>query len=229
MSVLILRPQPGAERTRERAAAKGLDPVVAPLFVVEPVMWNPPDPAAVAAVAMTSANAARHAGLALGRFTHLPLYAVGAATAAAARAAGFDRIVTGAGDVAALAALIAAGGAGPVLHLAGEDHRPLAVDGLVAIVYRAAPVAMLPHEAFGAARRGAVALLHSPRAAGVFRTLAEGTGLAVVDLRIAAISPAAAVAAGPGWRTVAIADRPSDDALLAAAARLCDQGTGRGA
>ncbi len=229
MSLLILRPQPGAERTRERAAALGLDAVVAPLFVVTPMAWDPPDAASIGAVAMTSANAARHAGPALYRFTHLPLYAVGAATAAAARAAGFDRIVAGAGDAAALTALIAAEGAGPVLHLAGEDHRPLAAEGPVAVVYRAAPVAMLPPEAIGAAGGGAVALLHSPRAAGMFRTLAEGVGLAVADLRIAAISPAAAATAGPGWKAAAIADRPTDDALLAAAARLCDQGPGRGA
>ena len=41
-------------------------------------------------------------------------------------------------------------------------------------------------------------------------------------ISIAAISAAAAVAAGEGWAAVAIADKPTDEALLALAARLCN-------
>jgi uroporphyrinogen-III synthase len=40
---------------------------------------------------------------------------------------------------------------------------------------------------------------------------------------IAAISEAAAEAVGKGWRRVAIAETPTDDALLALAAGLCDK------
>jgi uroporphyrinogen-III synthase len=40
---------------------------------------------------------------------------------------------------------------------------------------------------------------------------------------IAAISKAAAEAVGDGWKSVAIADQPSDEALLALAARLCNK------
>jgi uroporphyrinogen-III synthase len=39
---------------------------------------------------------------------------------------------------------------------------------------------------------------------------------------IAAISAAAAEAVGDGWNEVAIAERPTDEALLALAARLCN-------
>jgi uroporphyrinogen-III synthase len=42
------------------------------------------------------------------------------------------------------------------------------------------------------------------------------------SIAIAAISRAAADAAGEGWKSVAVADEPSDDALLALAARLCN-------
>jgi uroporphyrinogen-III synthase len=40
---------------------------------------------------------------------------------------------------------------------------------------------------------------------------------------IAAISDAAADAAGPGWSEIHIAAEPGDDALLALAARLCNR------
>jgi len=40
---------------------------------------------------------------------------------------------------------------------------------------------------------------------------------------IAAISEAAAEAVGEGWARIEVADQPSDDALLALAARLCDK------
>jgi uroporphyrinogen-III synthase len=43
------------------------------------------------------------------------------------------------------------------------------------------------------------------------------------DILIAAISPAAAEAAGVGWGVVEAAGEPSDDALLALAARLCNK------
>jgi uroporphyrinogen-III synthase len=40
-------------------------------------------------------------------------------------------------------------------------------------------------------------------------------------ISLAAISAAAADAAGPGWAAVHVADRPRDHALLELAARLC--------
>ena len=42
--VLILRPQPGADETAERARALGLEAVVAPLFEVGPLAWTGPGP-----------------------------------------------------------------------------------------------------------------------------------------------------------------------------------------
>ena len=65
---------------------------------------------------------------------------------------------------------------------------------------------------------GAVALIHSPRAGRRFAELVENRG----SIAIAAISRAAAEAAGAGWECVEAADQPTDDALLALAARLCN-------
>lgn len=221
---LVLRPQPGADASAARLRAMGFDPVVAPLFMLAPVEWALPE-APVAAVLMTSASAARLAGPQLGALVHLPLYAVGAATAEAARTAGFRDIVTGPGDAAALAPLVAHA---PVLHLAGVAHRADALPaGLVRrIVYADTPVAALPGAVAEAARDGAVALLHSPRAAARFAALAGPAGVDRRRIALAAISAAAAEAAGGSWADVAVAAQPREAALLAVAARLCDQGRG---
>jgi uroporphyrinogen-III synthase len=213
--VLVLRPRPGADETAARARAIGLDPVVAPLFVVRPVAWTAPE-GAVDAILLTSANAARCAGaVPEGR-----CYAVGEATAAAARAAGFDLVGTGPSDGAAVAAAMAAEGVRRALHLCGRDHRPVEHPGLTVerrIVYSADSAEALPAAAREALRRGALALLHSPRAAETFARLVEDPG----SIRVAAISPAAAAAAGDGWAARHVAAAPRDEALLELAASLC--------
>lgn len=102
---LITRSQPGASRTAAAVARLGWLPVVVPVAQVVPL---PPDPGplvqgqAARAVLLTSAHAARHAPRELHGRTAL---AVGAATAAAARTAGFARVRSADGDAAALATL----------------------------------------------------------------------------------------------------------------------------
>ncbi len=219
--MLILRPRPGADESAARAQALGLRPVVAPLFTVRPVAWTPPDPGGFDAVMMTSANAVRHGGAALVLYLGLPCYAVGESTAAAAREAGFGDVRTGPGDGAALLAAMAADGIARALHLCGRDRRAPDRAGppVTAIpVYRADPAPSLPAEAEAAIGDGALVLLHSPRAASLFGTL---TGNRRDRVDIAAISPAAAAAAGSGWRSAAVASRPRDEALLELAAKLC--------
>src|SRR6185295_1051929 len=65
---------------------------------------------------------------------------------------------------------------------------------------------------------GAVVLVHSPRAGQRLAELVEDRGATA----IAAISDTAAAAAGGGWGGIHVAPEPSDDALLALAARLCN-------
>jgi uroporphyrinogen-III synthase len=220
-TVLILRPQPGADETAALARALGLTPVVTPLFEIRPLDWQAPAAARFDAVMLTSANAARHAGPGLQAFLGLPCYAVGEATAAAAQEAGFGRVRAGAADAAALVAMMAGDGIGRALHLCGRE-RAEPSEGIVQLtripVYAAVPTGVLTGDAERALADGAVALLHSPRAAARFAELA---GSRRPRIAVAAISDGAAAAAGPGWRAVAAAHRPSDKALLELAAKLC--------
>ncbi|HEV7659027.1 MAG TPA: uroporphyrinogen-III synthase [Allosphingosinicella sp.] len=215
MKVLVLRPQPGADETAARARALGLEVVVAPLFAVRPLAWTPPDPAGFDAVMLTSASAARQASDGLTPFKSLPCYAVGEATAAAAQEAGFADIRIGPDDGAALLLMMAEDGIKSALHACGEDHLALGHPAIAITrvpVYAAEVTKRLP-----VAAEGALALLHSPRAAAVFAKLAGDRSRIVIT----AISARTARAAGEGWRQVAVAARPRDEALLELAAKLC--------
>jgi len=210
--LLILRPQPGADATAERARALGLEPIVAPLFTVRALDWEAPGAGDFDAILLTSANAARLGGARLTGFTHLPCYAVGEATEDAARAAGFDDVMAGPSDGAALIETMA--DVRRLLHLCGRDHAALDRPGLSRrIVYASDPVPSLPPQA----DLTALVLLHSPRAAAHFAALAGPRA----EIRLAALSEAVAQAAGAGWKSVAVAAHPRDEALLELAAKLC--------
>lgn len=217
--LLVLRPEPGASATVERARALGLDAVATPLFEIEPVEWSVPDPSEFDALLLTSANAVRSGGEQLHRFRALPVHAVGAATAEAARNAGFTVATTGEADLDQLVASLQ-----PqlkLLHLCGEhrkspDHARQQITQLP--VYRGRALAAPDLAPAG----GCVVLIHSPRAGGRFAELAGSAGLDRGSIAIAAISPAAAEAAGSGWERIEAAAAPTDAALLALAARLCN-------
>jgi uroporphyrinogen-III synthase len=212
--VLVLRPQPGADATAERARALGLEAIAIPLFEVEAVAWEAPDPASFDGLLLTSANAVRLGGERLQALRFLKVYAVGEATASAAREAGFDVAATGDAGVDRLLGTIEPGVR--LLHLCGADRRePMSRrQEITSIpVYRANPVEA-PDLSGNA---GSVALIHSPRAGRRFAELVADRSSFV----IVAISEAAAEAVGDGWRAVEVAARPTDDALLALAARLC--------
>jgi uroporphyrinogen-III synthase len=214
--VLVLRPEPGASATVERARALGLDAVAAPLFEIEPVDWEAPEAIRFDGLLLTSANAVRFGGDQLETLRGLKVYAVGEATAAAARDAGFDIAATGDDGVDRLLGSIEAGL--KLLHLCGTERRAPqnARQSITAVVvYRSeetdAPDPLLAHES--------VALIHSPLAGQRFSEIIGSRS----SIGIVAISNAAADALGPGWKWVEIADRPSDEALLALAARLCNK------
>jgi uroporphyrinogen-III synthase len=197
-----------------RARELGLDAVAMPLFEIEAVEWQAPDPGAFDGLLLTSANAVRHGGEDLARLRGLQVYAVGEATARAAREAGFDVASIGDGGVERLLQAIDPGL--KLLHLAGEDNAQANASQAISqmIVYRSREVANP-----GEIQSGCVALVHSSRAG---RRLAELVGDRNT-IAVAAISPQAAAAAGSGWECVETADNPTDDALLALAARLCNK------
>lgn len=210
--LLLLRPEPGLSASAERARSMGLDVISCPLFRVESVEWSAPNPADYDVLLLTSANAVRHGGSGLEGFKPLPVHAVGAATAAAAREAGFQVETVGSGNAAELLASLPA--TPRLLHLAGENRRQEANSRLdVRIVYRSVPVEApaLP------SLDDMVVAVHSPRAGARLAELADRRSTSA----IAAISAAAAEACGPSWERVEVAEQPNDPSLLALAAMLC--------
>lgn len=163
----------------------------------------------------------------------LPLLAVGEATAAEARAAGWTATAA-AGTATTLADLAATRldpRAGPILLAVGEGYALDLASGLRArgfrvirrIAYAAAPATSLPAPAVAALRDGAVRtiLFHSPRSALCAINLIRDAGLAEVaaGIEVLAISrrvaDAAAAAIAPlAWRSLRVAERPEEDALL---------------
>ena len=122
--VWITRAEPGASATARRVVAAGLVPLVAPLLETADLPGAAADLEALppsAVLAFTSANGVR----ALARLTprrDLKAWCVGAATAGAARLAGFVDVVAGGGDVEALARdLLAAPGGTTVGRSATTD------------------------------------------------------------------------------------------------------------
>jgi uroporphyrinogen-III synthase len=210
--LLLVRPEPGLSASVERARALGLDVLPCPLFRIEPIAWEVPDPTRHEGLLITSANAVRYGGAGLARLKALPVHAVGEASAEAAREAGFRVETIGSGDVVALLASLQP--SLRLLHLAGEEHRDPRYPGIErAIVYRSAPIGEpgLPMV------DGLVAAVHSPRAGARLAELVANRRRTV----IAAISPAAADACGGGWERIGIAETPDDKSLLALAASLC--------
>jgi uroporphyrinogen-III synthase len=214
-TLFIVRAQPGADASRALAGEWGIAAEVLPLFVVKPVAWRVPVPRRHDALLVTSANAVRHAGPGLAEVADLPVHAVGEATAAAARAAGLHVETVGRGDAAALLALLQPGLR--LLHLAGVHHHESGHAEVIP-VYHSREV-----EAPGDVDRiaGQVVAVHSPRSARRLRAVIDAQGIDPATIDLAAISDRAAAAAGPGWRSVAVADTPDDGALLDQAARLC--------
>ena len=222
--VLIIRAQPGAAETAARAAAHGLDSHAVPLFAAQPLAWAPPAADGFDATMLTSAHAPRLAGPGLSAYRHLPCYAVGDSTATAAHQAGFTDVRSGSGDGEALLEQMERDGIAHALHLCGRNRRAYQRPGISVArvpVYAVDGVESLPGAAQAAVRDDAIVLLHSPRSAEHFAALYDAAGLNRGSACLAAISQATAQAAGPGWRRIAVADRPRDEPLLELAAKLC--------
>lgn len=214
----VLRPEPGNAATCARIAAAGGTALALPLFAVRALAWEAPASEQFDAVFLTSANAVRHSGVGLARYRNLPVFAVGEATADAARGAGFTVAAVGSSDGPVLAALARDHGVTWALHLAGRER---AYDQLTGVATTIAVYASEPCDVATGdvdAITGSVALIHSPRAGARLAELVRDRSA----IRLAAISDAALTAAGHGWAASIVADRPDDDALITAAFTLAD-------
>jgi len=198
--------------------------LIEPLLTIEPLPVRL-ELEGVQAIAVTSANAAP----ALRMARHLPVFAVGAATAAAARGTGCTRVETAGGDAPSLARLIVAScrpEGGAILHLCGTEVRPGLAEALSEAgfrvlrqtVYRARLAETLSAPTCTALRQGVDAvLLFSPRTASIFCELAVRHGLERSLAATDACCLSAAVAESCRkltWRRVRIAARPDQDALV---------------
>ena len=221
--ILAIRPEPGLSATRAAGLAAGLSIDGHPLFAIREIEWDPPTPQGVDGLLLGSANAIRHGGPALGAYRGKPVYAVGEATAQAARAAGLAVAAVGEGGLQAL--LDTLGGASlHLLRLAGAEHvalvPPEGITLATRIAYESVPQPM-PGALAAALAEGAIVLLHSAAAARHFASECDRLAIARSGIRLAALGPRIAKAAGEGWGELRIAQAPRETALLALASDMC--------
>lgn len=221
--VAIIRPEPAASETQSRAAELGLSAIVCPLFETEALAWKAPANGEFDGLLLTSANAPRLAGPEIAGLRLIPAFCVGAATARAAREQGLVIAAIGSGGVDDLLQQVPTDRR--LLHLCGEDRiAPSSPHHIIPVlVYRSKPTEPPDPSVLN----GTITLVHSPRAGRRLTDLAERGSVNPATIVCAAISPAGAEAVGTGWRHVAIAGQPSDEALLALAAKLCKSETGQ--
>lgn len=235
MKALVTRPREDAVGLAAALIERGIEPLLEPLLRIE-IAPNAHTVLAAAlsgaqAVLFTSANGARaFASVSLVR--DLPVFAVGDATARAARSAGFGRVESAGGDVHALASLVVqrlTPAAGALIHaaasaVAGDLAGALGRTGFVVRrvrLYNAVAATNLSAESQHVIRTGAVdfALFFSPRSAETFVTLVRTAGLGerTASITAIALSPAVAAALGPlVWRRLEVAPAPNEAALLIA-------------
>jgi uroporphyrinogen-III synthase len=221
--VWVTRSAPGAEATAERLRALGFDTLVAPLLQLTPVGGASIDLDGVAALAFTSANGVR----AFAEKSHergLKVFAVGAATAKAAREARFSTVLSTDGDVKALAAALATRKreiAGTILHPgaaepAGDLRGALAKHDMevrAVALYESTP-ADIGADITDALPDLHAVVLHSPKAAQALAKLLKAHP--APQLRAWCLSKAVArPLARAALADVAAAAKPNEDALMA--------------
>ena len=231
MRLLVTRPEPDNERTAVVLRARGHEVMLAPLLRVETIADAELGPGPWAAILITSANGARaiarhqrHRELA-----SLPVLAVGEASAAAARSAGFKDVTSAdgdGGDLARLAASRFAGSALPLLYLAGEERArdlagEVALAGLTvmtAVVYRTVKQAVFPHQVSAALGAGAIdGVLHfSRRSVESYLDCARvASGPALEPVHFCLSARAAEPLEAAGAARIRIAEHPDEATLLA--------------
>ena len=231
--VLVTRPEPGASATAQALRSAGFDPVVLPLTGIRPLAVPETGLPAVDAIALTSANAVRYAPVSLlATIRAIPLHAVGATSAQAAREAGFANVAAGRVDAAGLASAMSqtlAPGS-TVLYLCGKVRKPEFEQRLRGRGIRVIPIETydtVPAEVTDGevdkldSGRLFAALVHSAEAAKALAALAarpavarsfETTRLVAISRRAAV--PAEAVFAG----RIVVAREPTEAAMIEALA-----------
>ena len=231
MRALVTRPREDSEAVAAALAARGLDVMIEPLLDIAPVAGASVAAEGAQGILVTSANGIRAlARLHSGR--HLPVWAVGDASARVARELGFARVESAGGDVETLATLVASKldpEAGALLHAAGSVTAgdlsgrlsALGFEVRRQVLYQAVTATAFSPELERALRGRTIdlALFFSPRTARTFATLIGQAGLGESLGSIAAycLSDNVSVAlASLPWRMCRRAAQPTQAALLAA-------------
>lgn len=231
MKVLITRAEEEARRLAAALAARDIESLIEPLIAIrfrpESRVVLTPFLDEVQAAIFTSANGARAFAAATPR-RDFRVFAVGPATAMAAREAGFAQIDDAQGNVEDLAALIITRlkpGGGALIHAAGSVTAGdlagvLGAAGFRlrrAVLYDAVAAESLSAAACGALVRDelAAALFFSPRTATIFVRVAARLEIHCAPLVAVALSSAVAAALAPlPWRRIAVASSPQEAELL---------------
>lgn len=229
VTLLVTRPQPDAAGTIVKLRALGIEAIAAPLLIRRTLAAGLPDPDQIAALAITSVNALRslEEGRMLARYRHLPLFAIGGRSAAAARQLGFAIVHNAGGGLPELIALLEKSPPrGPVLYPAAQQRvgalAPAGVTVLTVPLYQMAAATTLDAPIRAAILSGDItgALFYSRRTAQAFVSLgknllppAERARLAVLCLSTRVAEPLIAA----GYSLGGIAAAPDDAAMMALA------------
>lgn len=230
MRLLITRPQPDADASAAKVRGAGHEAVVHPLTAPHFLpLAGAHDPAATIVTSRNGARALAQWPAAAG-WRSLPLLAVGEATAATAREAGFADVRSADGDAAAQADFIArsvAPSVGTLLYAAAEERSPtleqrLAAAGYrldIVVAYRMTGAAELGAGLVGEIEDGRIdgALFYSRRSAERFLDLLGRAGLegALAGWSVFVLSPHVAGAfAGRAVGRIEVAGAPREDALI---------------
>lgn len=234
-SILLTRPLEKSQALAGIIEKMGYRPVLAPALDIRYLPGKLPTLTAFDALVFTSVFGVNGAMQNIDpgeRRPDLPVFAVGDATAAQARAAGFEFVVSAKGDGDDLAQTIRATlKPGKLLHICGQDYsgklEPLKREGFTidrCPVYKAMAAENLPPAAVEAIENGKLAatLLFSPRTAVILVRLLDGLGLETACAQIHALCLSADVAQKARtlrWKSVKIAKRPDQESLLALLAK----------
>jgi len=235
--LLVTRPLADSRQLAQALAATRNDVLIEPLLGIEPLAPTL-DLEGVQALAVTSRHAltflAGQSEPVLQRVLALPVFAVGSATAEAARRVGFATVEDAEGDAVALAALLAGRldpATGAVLHLAGDVVAPGLDRGLAAAgialrrvqsyrVREATALSTVCRAALDARQLDGATFL-SARTAATFVRLVHDARMSDLCGGLAAFCLSEVVARaldGVGWRRIVVAASPRLADLMAAIA-----------
>ncbi len=226
--IVNIRPETYRERFHRAFASIGWKIVDSPVLVPESLRAPLPEPRGYDAVIFTSQVAVDALRETRGWHDKIA-YAVGPATADAARRAGFSQTVQTGLDAKDLAAFLASAGFSRAFYPSAEDvSADVSLDDPVRIgrlaVYRMAPSLALTDDLLKALRAGgpAVVPLFSRRSAQVLEKLLKQSGITAQNAHLSSVSISADVLApdaGP-WQRRAVADKPTLEAVVAKTAAM---------